>query len=84
MDAGEATVSRRCGGDGEAVVPRPRLLCNLFFFFPERKDEARLRPGGNVFSLHGRGAREQAALSNLYFSLSAVALERGRRRGRQK
>lgn len=37
-----------------------------FVIFPERKDETRLRPGGNVFSLHGCGAGAGGLIKSIF------------------
>lgn len=65
-------------GIARQIVSFSVHACSVIF--PERKDETWLCPGGNVFSLHGRGEREQAALSNLYFSLSTALKEEREKR----
>ncbi len=64
-----------CGGDSKADHVILAHAC--FVIFPERKDETWLCPGGNVFSLHGCGARASGLIKSIF--LPQCCLEIGKR-----
>lgn len=76
MDAGVGAESPAdAEGIARQIVSFSVPAC--FVIFPERKDETRLRPGGNVFSLHGCGARASGLIKSIF--LPQRRLERGKR-----
>lgn len=53
------------------VEEKPWLIVSLtvpagFLIFPQKKDETRLCPGGNVFSLHGSGAGVSILIKSIF------------------